>query len=175
MKTTTALFLLLTLSACGGSAPTEALRATPVADGATPAVGAPAVGAPAPASGDSGLPDAMTSNDGDASTALDTSVSDACTLVTHSNGVGQTFDDCDPLGTHGLSEALKACEAWGQAEELATYSCVAHTCPVGAGSWQEICDIDRVTNDCLCWSENGHVRAYGGPSCCAGATDPLWN
>ena len=36
---------------------------------------------------------------------------DACVLVTHSNGLGQTWQDCTPLGTYNEEEALKACKA----------------------------------------------------------------
>jgi hypothetical protein len=32
--------------------------------------------------------------------------------VTHDNGVGQTWQDCVPLGTYDNTQALKACEAW---------------------------------------------------------------
>lgn len=32
-----------------------------------------------------------------------------CTLVTHDNGVGQTWQDCVPLGTYNQAQALKAC------------------------------------------------------------------
>ena len=34
-----------------------------------------------------------------------------CTPVTHSNGIGQTWQDCFPLGTYNQSQALKACKA----------------------------------------------------------------
>jgi len=35
-----------------------------------------------------------------------------CTLVTHDNGAGQTWQDCVSLGTHDRTQAVKACEAW---------------------------------------------------------------
>jgi hypothetical protein len=34
-----------------------------------------------------------------------------CTLVTHNNGLGQTWTDCAPLGTYNLEQAMKACAA----------------------------------------------------------------
>ncbi len=34
-----------------------------------------------------------------------------CELVTHDNGLGQTWQDCEPLYTFNLDQALKACEA----------------------------------------------------------------
>jgi hypothetical protein len=36
----------------------------------------------------------------------------ACTLVTHDNGLGQTWQDCVALGTLTTSQAMKACQAW---------------------------------------------------------------
>lgn len=33
-------------------------------------------------------------------------------LVLHSNGLGQTWQDCTPLGTHDQAEAMAACEAF---------------------------------------------------------------
>jgi len=38
-------------------------------------------------------------------------VVDACTPVTHDNGLGQTWQDCVPLGTYNQSQAVKACKA----------------------------------------------------------------
>jgi hypothetical protein len=36
---------------------------------------------------------------------------DACAPVTHDNGLGQTWQDCVPLGTYDLDQAMKACTA----------------------------------------------------------------
>lgn len=36
----------------------------------------------------------------------------ACTPVTHDNGLGQTWQDCVPLGTYNEGQAMKACAAW---------------------------------------------------------------
>jgi hypothetical protein len=36
---------------------------------------------------------------------------DGCALVTHTNGVGQTWQDCAALGTHNRTEAQSACDA----------------------------------------------------------------
>jgi hypothetical protein len=35
-----------------------------------------------------------------------------CTTYTHSNGMGQTWTDCVPLGTYDEVQAAKACEAY---------------------------------------------------------------
>jgi hypothetical protein len=48
--------------------------------------------------------------------------SDACALLTHSNGVGQTWQDCTALGTHNRTQAQSACDAVGAAA-----NCVAST------------------------------------------------
>lgn len=34
-----------------------------------------------------------------------------CTLVTHDNGLGATWQDCVPLGTYNEEQAMKACKA----------------------------------------------------------------
>ncbi len=49
-----------------------------------------------------------------------------CELVTHDNGLGQTWQDCEPLYTFNLAQALKACEASG-----ATACFRAERCGVG--------------------------------------------
>lgn len=35
-----------------------------------------------------------------------------CELVTHENGLGQTWEDCVELGTYDTAQAFAACEAW---------------------------------------------------------------
>jgi hypothetical protein len=40
-------------------------------------------------------------------------VVDACASVTHDNGFGATWQDCVPLGTYNLEQAMKACAASG--------------------------------------------------------------
>jgi len=47
----------------------------------------------------------------------------ACTLVTHSDGVGQTWQDCVPLYTYNEAQAMKACEASGAALCLQSTRC----------------------------------------------------
>lgn len=48
--------------------------------------------------------------------------SGGCALVTHDNGLGQTWQDCVSLGTRSYDEATKACRAY-----CAVQPCV-HTC-----------------------------------------------
>lgn len=71
-----------------------------VLDGAISVDGAaaPADGATAPADG---------AAFGDGAVAPDM----ACTQYTHSNGLGQTWTDCVPLGTYNDTQAKKACIA----------------------------------------------------------------
>ena len=78
----------------------------------------------------SGASDAATTPDAsDAAAVLDASdggggtvTPDACALVTHSNGVGQTWQDCTALGTHNRTQAQSACDALSTAA-----NCVATT------------------------------------------------
>lgn len=35
-----------------------------------------------------------------------------CALVTHDNGLGQTWQDCTPTGTHTQDQAMQACTAY---------------------------------------------------------------
>ena len=51
-------------------------------------------------------------------------VADAgCATVTHENGLGQTWQDCVPLGTYNLEQATKACEASGAASCTKSTGC----------------------------------------------------
>jgi hypothetical protein len=50
-----------------------------------------------------------------------------CTV--HSNGVGQTFDDCVPSGTHDEAQALAACSAFTGTSA----SCTIQSCQSGGG------------------------------------------
>lgn len=47
--------------------------------------------------------------------AANTGGSVACTLVTHTNGIGQTWQDCVPINTYDLNQAMRACEKSGAA------------------------------------------------------------
>lgn len=52
---------------------------------------------------------------------------DACTFVTHRNGVGQTWQDCVPLGTFNESQATKACKASVSVQCVVLDWCSGHT------------------------------------------------
>lgn len=46
-----------------------------------------------------------------ASDLAQTAVADLACTYTHSNGLGKTWTDCVPLGTHNEEQAMKACAA----------------------------------------------------------------
>lgn len=91
---------------------------------------------------------------------------EACAPIVHSNGVGQTWQDCAPLGTYDGSEAMAACAASGG-------SCQPANC--AGGALLAICAPSG--SDCTCWTfygpGAGHVRAGVGCAC-ALASDPVW-
>lgn len=57
--------------------------------------------------------DAAVDATGDSSVDGPSSDADAaCTAYTHDNGMGQTWTDCEPLGTYDETQAAKACQAY---------------------------------------------------------------
>lgn len=75
-------------------------------------------------------------------------------LVTHSDGIGQTWQDCAPLGTYDVAEAQAACKANAA-------PCVMHVC---TGSDLAVCNLDPdVPGYCTCWTyagtDVGHVNS----------------
>lgn len=97
-----------------------------------------------------------------------------CTLVTHDNGLGQTWQDCVPLGTHDQAQALKACVASGAGMCLALNGC-------GAIYWE----IRGYTTDGSqvigFWMYGGPSAGYvnaaacGAPPCSPDACSKQWN
>lgn len=84
----------------------------------------------------------------------------SCTLITHSNGLGATWQDCVPG-----REPMRACE-------LA--KCGACT---GTDAYGGTCCVGGVS--CTCWDPDGHVRGGtwpSGNSCSASAlaTEDTW-
>jgi hypothetical protein len=90
--------------------------------------------------------------------------------TTHSDGVGQSYYDCNPLKTYNASTALEACAAFaGNASKCSSYTCGAATV---------ICS-DGAPN-CDCWqysgSRIGQVDINSNSTCyCPIAGDPTWN
>jgi len=48
---------------------------------------------------------------------------DACAPTTHDNGLGGTWQDCVPLDTHNLAQAMKACSVAGATQCYARVGC----------------------------------------------------
>jgi hypothetical protein len=99
-----------------------------------------------------------------------------CTV--HSNGVGQTFEDCVPSGTHDQTQALAACTAF------AGTSCTIQSCQGGGGGpgksppGQGACSTGAAVCDCWTFAgaEVGLVQSTNSKKCdpCAnGGT--AWN
>ena len=95
----------------------------------------------------------------------------ACTLVTHDNGLGQTWTDCAPLGTYNETQAMKACKASGATR------CTNEGCVPGNVAVIGIDTVDARTVG---------IWGYGGPTSwsfvCSGAncsgcptSGPTWN
>jgi hypothetical protein len=97
----------------------------------------------------------------------------ACALVTHDNGLGQTWQDCVPLGTHDEAQAMKACKASG-----ATSCFLGSTVDPKCGS----VIMGMIANGCNgVWGYAGATSglARGGVPVCtcpggSGGTDSTW-
>jgi hypothetical protein len=79
----------------------------------------------------------------------------------HSDGVGETYYDCAPVGTYTDAEALAACTAFATAHGGSMADCESNDCPATKNSPTDyiVCS-DGVPNSgipCYCWG-------YGGPS-----------
>jgi hypothetical protein len=90
----------------------------------------------------------------------------------HSNGLGQSFYDCLPLGTITMAQAFEACLALtGDAGACAND-------PVTCGAGDQVCTT--ASSDCACWRYNGtnagKVGRSGSATCaCLGSSAPAWN
>ena len=73
----------------------------------------------------------------------------------HTNGVGQTFQDCAPSGTHNATQALEACAAFtGKSASCTIASCAASGDGVGpTASDQAACSTG--SSVCNCWTFSG--------------------
>lgn len=89
----------------------------------------------------------------------------------HSNGLGQTFEDCEPLGTYNAAQATAACARFtGDATRCAQTTCSdgsAAVCGSGTGVL------------CGCWIHDGdnagRVRVSSGGSCKCSGSSQRWN
>lgn len=72
-----------------------------------------------------------------------------CALVTHENGLGQTWQDCVPLGTYNEEQAMKACEASGAAR------CVDSKITSGCGGSSHVFGFDDASKIVGVWGYDG--------------------
>lgn len=101
--------------------------------------------------GSSGSTSGVAGSSGGSSGGGGGGVFDACAPVTHDNGLGQTWQDCVPLGTYNLEQAMKACRATGLTDPA---GCVINAC---VGSPSAVCESSR---DSRCWGYYGQNRGY---------------
>lgn len=83
-----------------------------------------------------------------------TRVEDACIPAQHTNGIGQTWHDCEELNTFNQTQATRACEASGAPH------CILSTQCGNLGSL--ICGYDVTKHNYFggCWGFNGNVTGY---------------
>jgi hypothetical protein len=92
--------------------------------------------------------------------------------VTHSDGLGQHFYDCSPLGTYTVGTATEACAAYtGNPAQCSTVDC-------GTAGHGAVASLGAA--NCAVWvysgTSAGHVLLTSGTSCfCPVITDPMWN
>jgi len=76
-----------------------------------------------------------------------------CTLITHDNGLGQTWQDCVPLGTYNEAQATKACKVSGAT------TCTANPGnPTCNGANRIVCGSG--SSFVGCWGYAGFVAGY---------------
>ncbi len=154
----------------GAVGPTDAESSeTTRDDGALDASGAEA------ATGSDAAPEATVdaadgaTRDASVDAASDGADTDGCTVVTHSNGLGQAFHDCTSLGTRNVAEATAACIAYtGTASQ-----CVNNPPACATGS---VCSSGATM--CACWRymgpTAGHVTNPAAACACPSGMDPTW-
>ncbi len=104
----------------GGS---DATGGAPETGGATATGGAPETGGETSTGGALGTGGVSTGGATATGGAPGTGGATTCTLVTHDNGLGQTWQDCEPLGTFTQAQATKACLAAGAAQCYSLTGC----------------------------------------------------
>ncbi len=109
---------------------------------------------------------------------------DMSCAVTHSDGLGDTFVDCVPLGTQDSTQAHKAADAW---DATGTIDAQARSYSDSKGQIMYICDQSVARNACACWTWGGtgqyagvgHAEASSGkPTQCFipfSNAYPVWN
>jgi hypothetical protein len=105
----------------------------------------------------------------DVLTAFDAS-GDSCALVQHSDGLGQSFDDCVPLGMYNSQLANDACMA---AEQFPSVLSLRETCN-GADEYVICCSQGPLS---ACWDYQGLLIGHvcsGSYPCCPSSSDPTY-
>jgi hypothetical protein len=119
--------------------------------------GAPAsvVPTPADAGRESSAPSASPVLDSGARTpeaGLEGGACGASGFTVHSNGIGQTFQDCAPSGTYDATQALEACTAFtGKSASCTIESCIG----LLEKATDEQAACSKGASTCECWSFAG--------------------
>jgi hypothetical protein len=102
---------------------------------------------------------------------------------THSNGLGQTYLDCAPLGTPGNAStyssmmANEAARAWNTGGTI-TDSAGAFLCSPSGVLSNGVEDV-LASGECSIWLYDGpaagHVKNNASGCLCPSASDPTWN
>jgi hypothetical protein len=98
---------------------------------------------------------------------------DTCQTV-HSNGLGQSYYDCNPLGTYTDTAAAAAASAWDSAATLVPGNVIPGCPPSGCNGWSG-------AKGCATWCWDGayagHVleNDFGMNCVCATQLSPTWN
>ncbi len=172
------LLIAATLTGCGGADFTMTTfsdvpkdTGTVVDDDAGTVVDNDAGAKVIPPDGAGGRPARIVEMDGPSKTA---DAGDACTLVTHSTGTGQKWQDCTPAGTYDMNQAMQACKASGAAW------CLDYKTSCGAGN-AVVIGYDETRTRCTgSWGYAGAVLGYtGSPTSCEScpnrASGPMWD
>jgi hypothetical protein len=99
-------------------------------------------------------------------------VCECLTETTHSDGLGQSFDDCNPLETYSASSALEACSAYAAATGGTAANCAdGWECPSVSATM--VCYVNTTT--CLgpCWGYSGALAGKVEDSCVCSVSGTL--
>lgn len=97
---------------------------------------------------------------------------------THSDGIGQTYQDCAPLGTYNSTTAYEACAAYSGSTGVCSPT---PRCPAVPAMANSVCYLHA--GMCACWDFSGasvgHVsrttETVNGCTVCTTSTDPTWD
>jgi hypothetical protein len=97
---------------------------------------------------------------------------DTCETI-HSNGAGETYYDCNPLGTYGVAAAMAACTAFANGD--------ASRC---SGGWdchstmddKQVCYVDASGNcQTYCWTYSGTTAGMLSDCTCPATLLASWD